>query len=253
MKQGNLLRAGFGVSAAVLFLWGSFGAAYAEKGKLEPFPKDRATSAIKGKVLFDGTPPQPKKLRIQGDEYCEQHAGAVASESLLVGEGGAIKNVFVYVKKGADQWAYEIPAEPVTVTQKGCVYTPHVAGILAGQKMKVTSDDDTTHNVHFVGQKNREWNLTQRKGQVEEKDFKRAEVGSSYLKCDIHSWMKCYVGIFYHPFFQVTGGDGAFSLGKLPPGTYEVEAWHEELGTQTQTVTLGEGEAKELTFSFKGK
>jgi len=49
----------------------------------------------------------------------------------------------------------------------------------------------------------------------------------------------------------VTSTDGTFSLKGLPPGTYTIEAWHEKLGTQTQTVTVGEKETKDLAFSFK--
>ena len=37
----------------------------------------------------------------------------------------------------------------------------------------------------------------------------------------------------------------------LPAGTYTIEAWHEKLGTAKQTVTLGEKESKEITFTFK--
>jgi hypothetical protein len=54
-----------------------------------------------------------------------------------------------------------------------------------------------------------------------------------------------------HPYFAVTRDGGKFELANLPAGTYTVEAWHEKLGTQTQRVTIGEKESKEITFSFK--
>jgi hypothetical protein len=63
--------------------------------------------------------------------------------------------------------------------------------------------------------------------------------------------MKCYVGIFEHPFFAVTGEDGTFELPTLPPGEYEITAWHETLGTQTQTITLEDGEPATVDFTFK--
>jgi hypothetical protein len=44
---------------------------------------------------------------------------------------------------------------------------------------------------------------------------------------------------------------GSFSLKSLPPGTYTIEAWHEKLGTQTQTVTIGAKETKDIAFTFK--
>jgi hypothetical protein len=71
------------------------------------------------------------------------------------------------------------------------------------------------------------------------------------FKCDVHAWMLAYVGVVPHPYFAVTGKEGTFELQSVPPGTYTIEAWHEKLGRQTQTVTLGEKDAKELTFTFK--
>ena len=64
--------------------------------------------------------------------------------------------------------------------------------------------------------------------------------------------MNAWVGVLDHPYYAVTSADGSFSLKGLPPGTYTIEAWHEKLGTQTQTVTVGDREAKDIAFTFKG-
>jgi len=48
---------------------------------------------------------------------------------------------------------------------------------------------------------------------------------------------------------QMSGGK--FNIKTLPAGTYTIEAWHEKLGTQTQQVTIGAKETKEITFTFK--
>ena len=71
------------------------------------------------------------------------------------------------------------------------------------------------------------------------------------IKCDVHPWMGAYAAVMGNPFFDVTGKDGTFKLTGLPPGTYEVEAWHEKLGTQTATVTVTGGESKTVNFTFK--
>ena len=71
------------------------------------------------------------------------------------------------------------------------------------------------------------------------------------FKCDVHSWMDAYAGVLDHPYFAVTANGGAFELKDVPPGTYTIEAWHEKLGTQTQSVTLGAKEAKTISFTFK--
>ena len=63
--------------------------------------------------------------------------------------------------------------------------------------------------------------------------------------------MVAWVGVVSHPFFAVTGEDGTFTLKGLPPGEYTLEAWHEKLGTQTQTVTVAPTETKDVAMTFK--
>jgi hypothetical protein len=72
------------------------------------------------------------------------------------------------------------------------------------------------------------------------------------FRCDVHKWMNSFVGVVAHPFFAVTGADGAFELKGLPPGTYTVEAWHEKFGTKTASVTIGAKESKDVAFTFSG-
>jgi len=51
----------------------------------------------------------------------------------------------------------------------------------------------------------------------------------------------------------VSAEDGTFSIDKLPPGTYTLEAWHEELGTATQQVTVAANQTADVTFDFQPK
>jgi hypothetical protein len=62
--------------------------------------------------------------------------------------------------------------------------------------------------------------------------------------------MSACVGVFTHPFFSVTGTDGKFTIAGLDPGTYEITAWHEKLGTQTASITVAANETKTQSFKF---
>jgi plastocyanin len=209
-------------------------------------------AAITGKATLDGDAPKMKKIKMDADPQCQaMHADKPAtSEEVVVGGGGALKNVFVYVKSGLTG-TYEAPKTPAMITQKGCTYTPHVFGIQVGQLLEIKNEDDTLHNIHALPTTNEEFNKGQPAGSPDiKRKFAKPEVMVKF-KCDVHPWMSAYVGVVENPFYGTTGDDGTFALKGLPAGTYEVEAWHEKYGTQTQKVTVGAGESKAVEFKFK--
>jgi plastocyanin len=187
---------------------------------------------------------------MSGDPACaREYPDGYVFENYVVKDGG-LDNVFVYVKDGLGNYSFDIPAEPVKLDQKGCRYVPHVLGVRVGQPIEVTNSDETMHNVHALPDVNGEVNYGQpRKGMKNTQTFTAAEVMVP-LKCDVHGWMSAYIGVVEHPFFAVTKDGGRFELKGLPPGTYTIEAWHEKSGRQTQQVTIGEKEDKDVTFTF---
>jgi plastocyanin len=211
---------------------------------------DTATAAtIKGKVLLEGTPPENPVIKMGSDPACG--SAEVRAES-YVADSGALQNVFVHIKDGlGNKYIFDTPTEPVKLDQKACRYVPHVLGVRVSQPLEVANSDQTLHNVHGMPKTNREFNHGQPiVGMKNTVTFTSPEVMVPF-KCDVHAWMSAYVGVVPHPYFAVTGKEGAFELQTIPPGTYTVEAWHEKLGRQTQTVTLGEKDSKDVTFTFK--
>jgi len=170
---------------------------------------------------------------------------------VLAGSGGTLQNVFVYVKDGLGDRVFPVPATPVVLDQKSCRYVPHVMGIQVGQTLDILSSDNTLHNVHAMPERNREFNQAHQLAGIKHTHvFSTKEVMIPF-KCDVHKWMNAYIGVLDHPFYAVTGANGTFELKGLPPGMYTIEAWHEKLGTQTQTVTVGEKQTSDVAFTFK--
>ena len=215
-------------------------------------PVDAATAGnIAGRISFEGPAPKPAPVRMDSDPNCA-NPGAT-DEAVVVGANGGLQNVFVYVKDGLGDLRFPVPARAAVMDQQGCRYMPHVLGAQVGQPVEIVNSDPTLHNVHAIPTANQEFNTGQPiKGMKSTHTFSTKEVMVPF-KCDVHGWMRAYIGVLDHPFFAVTGPDGTFSLKGLPPGTYTVEAWHETLGTQTQTVTIGASESKDVAFSFKPK
>jgi plastocyanin len=216
-------------------------------------PVDPATAAtVTGKVVLEGAAGRNDPIRMNADPVCvRENKGAQVQETFLVGEGGSLGNVFVYVKDGLGSRTFTAPTTPVTLDQKACRYHPHVFGVMAGQQIEILNSDPTLHNIHAVPKNNTEFNTAQPiQNMKTTHTFDQPEVMVPF-KCDVHGWMNAYAGVVSHPYHAVTSNTGTFELKALPPGTYTVEAWHERLGAQTQSVTVGASESKEITFTFK--
>jgi hypothetical protein len=209
-------------------------------------------AAIAGQVIFEGTAPPGEPITMDADPICLLvHQEPFYMQEGLVNENGTLRNVFVYVKQGLENQAFEAPKEPVVFDQKGCWYDPHVFGIRVRQPLEILNSDDTLHNVHALPANSTEFNLGMPiKGMKLTKSFSAPEVMVK-IKCEVHPWMSAYAGVVNHPFFGVTGTDGAFNLSGLPAGQYVVEAWHEQYGALTPEVTVAAGEKKDIVFSFK--
>ena len=212
------------------------------------------TGDIKGMVMLEGMAPRNDVIKMNADPVClKQTKGDQTQETYMVGsDGKSLANVFVYVKDGLGNYVYDMPTDPVTIDQKECRYHPHVFGARVGQKLLIKNSDPTLHNIHALPKANTEFNVAEPvQGMTQEHVFTAKEVMVPF-KCEVHGWMNAYAGVLDHPYYAVTDKDGKFEIKTLPPGTYTIEAWHEKLGTQTQTVTVAEKESKDVQFTFKG-
>jgi plastocyanin len=214
---------------------------------------DPATAGtVTAMVTFEGTPPEPNLITITGDPKCvsEQGAPQRPDEQIVMGQDQALQNVFVYVKDGLGAYGFPIPTDAVVLDQDKCRYTPRVLGVRVGQSLQVRNSDPLLHNVRSNAVINQAFNKsTPIEGMSFNHTFATKEVMVPF-KCDVHGWMSAYVGVLDHPYFGTSGADGKVVLGNLPPGTYTIEAWHEQLGTRTEQVTIAAKESTDVRFSF---
>ena len=181
---------------------------------------DEATAAtITGKVNFSGEKPKSLTLDMSANPICARaHATPQKSEEVIVNDNGTLRYTFVWIKSGLPDKQWPVPTTNVSLEQDGCMYKPHMIGVMTGQGIEIKNDDATNHNIHPLPKINQEWNESQPpKGDPKIKSFAREEVLIP-VKCNVHNWMRAYIGVVSHPFFAVTGDDGTFTIKDLPPG-----------------------------------
>src|SRR5687768_6415964 len=189
-----------------------------------------AASSVSGTVTFAGKTPTLRPLAMDAEPVCaKKHSGPVPNELLVLGNGNTMGNIMVFVSKGLPAGkTWPASKNPVVLDQNGCIYKPHVMGIMVGQPYKILNSDGLAHNVHTLPKVNKSFNRSM-PGTLKEvtTTFDKAEP-IFQVKCDVHPWMNAFIGVFDHPFFSVTATDGKYTIANLEPGTYEITAWHED-------------------------
>jgi plastocyanin len=210
-----------------------------------------SAATVTGTVKYEGAVPKLRPIRMDADPGCaKKHSTPAMPDFLVMGEGNTLGNIFVQVKSGLAAKTYPTPSEPVEMNQNGCQYQPHVMGVMVGQTFRVLNSDGLLHNVHSLPKVNRPFNKAM-PANVKTADYTFDKPEATFkVKCDVHPWMGAFITVMDHPFFDVTGTDGAFEIKDLPAGTYEIEIWHEKLGTQTQSVTVADSGSQSVDFSM---
>ena len=242
-------------AAALLIVGSDFIATSRVRAGSRTPPKSNASSAgtgeISGKVYFRGDAPQLHRVLMDKDQVCvSEQSGTVLPEDGRVNTNGTLPNAFVYVAKGTGNLFVAARTSPVTLTQTGCRYEPHVLGIVVGQPLQVITSDPTTHNIHVMPKESRSWDVTQQPGSSPVTyRFSHPEIMVP-VRCNVHPWMEAFIGVVSNPFYAVTGDDGSFQIRGLPTGDYTLDVWVATFGTQERQVNVRPGESATADFTF---
>lgn len=221
------------------------------KGGPDKVANEAVVGTVKGTVKLEGTPPPNKQLNL--GTCTTETKGPVYADTVLA-KDGKLENAFVWIKTGLESYkGGAAPSEPVVMDQRGCMYKPHVVGAQVGQKVVFLNSDPVLHNVRTVADSNATFNeMMQTKDTRLVKVFDKEEVPVR-AKCDVHPWMSAFIGVVPHPFFAVSSDTGEVTLSNVPEGDYEIEAWHEAFGRQTQSVKVKPRETVQVAFTFKAE
>ncbi len=236
-------------------------------------------ATIKGKVTYDGTPPEMKSLVEamnavpQDKDMCL--SGDTKEQLWMVGADKGVANVVVWVKAPDGKYLktpdkLQARTDKAKIDQPHCAFEPHVIAYSptfydaaskkqkkTGEIFEVVNSSPKLHNTGWSGNKlinsgsNKPINS---KGtyEIDAVPCKADAAGGEdllSLNCDVHKWMTAKVAVFDHPYYAVTNAKGEFEIKDVPAGAELVFClWHESMDPTTlkkakqDKITLKAGE-----------
>jgi plastocyanin len=185
---------------------------------------------IKGRFVYDGTPPTPANISITKDpDVCGKHP--LENESLLVSRDGGLANVVLFARnKNLEVHPdYAATAEQTAVLDNhDCHFVPHILAVRTGQPLEIKNSDPVGHNTNISFATNAPYNKIISSGTADTQKLASAEPAPATAVCNIHPWMKGYVVVQSGPYMAISSKDGTFEMKNVPTGIpLEFQAWHE--------------------------
>ncbi len=207
----------------------------------------KSGGSIEGTAMFAGsTPPKDETVSISSDvNYCGK---SLPAEKYLI-TSDRIKNVVVYLANVKGGKA--IPKIDALVANAKCAFVPHVSVGFLGNSFTTRNDDSMFHNIHTYIDGKTVYNIgLPNQGATVSKPLRKA--GLMEITCDAHPWMHGYLYILDHPYAAVSNDQGEFALKDIPPGVYNVESWHEALGTlKMGNIKVESGKPTKIKLEYK--
>jgi plastocyanin len=172
--------------------------------------------------------------------------GARRLEKPAADPGTELTNVVVFLQDAPRPAA--LPATRARIVQENETFVPRVVAITRGSTVDFPNADPFFHDVFSLSRSGTFDLGSYPRGQTRSQQFRRAGLVKVY--CHIHSHMSASIMIFDHPFFTIPRADGSFSIEDVPAGTYQVSAWHERIGENTQSVRIEPGRPSEVHFAL---
>jgi len=222
------MRRVFWFALFLSFVLGSYAALSAQSNYQVITVADGGT--ISGTVKWSGPVPRDLQFPVTKDpQICDPESKrTVDLERLLIGPEGGVANTVVYLKNITSGKALDLPEQRRHLDQKHCRYIPHILLVPQNGTLSMMSSDATLHTIHMEGASS--FNLPfPFPDRVTTRNM--STPGLVSLRCNGgHVWMNAEMMVVTHPYYAVTDESGRFELTDVPPGTYQIVAWHEGWG-----------------------
>ena len=185
------------------------------------------SGTITGTVKWSGPLPRSLALPINKDaQVCDPESHKTRDlERLIVGPQGGVANTVVFLKNVYSGKPFNFPESRRFLDQKSCRYEPHILLVAQYAALRMNSSDPVLHTIHMDGAAtyNLPFPFTNRAVSRTMQSPGLVNIKSN----GGHVWMNAEIMVAPHPYYAVTDESGKFELTDVPPGEYEIVAWHE--------------------------
>ena len=221
---------------------------------------------IEGTIRLDGVVPEPKGFNLitfPDPVYCGRISngrGWRLLHDFLVGPNNELKDAIVFLEGVESGKPFELSVP--LIEARDCQFAPFMTIVRNGHAVEVTNMDPVMHDIqgyetsleagarvlfntplvmnqqHHRGDIHATHNHAPGKSLVGPMYLSRGR-RTFYMQCGFHAYMESWAMAVNNPYYALTDGNGAFTIGNIPPGTYQLVVWHAQTGPGvTKMVTI---------------
>jgi hypothetical protein len=221
---------------------------------------------IEGTVTLEGAVPEPKGFNLitfPDPRYCgriSNGSGWRLLHDFVVGTNGGLKDAIVLLE-GVDAGKPFEVSVPL-IEARDCMFQPFMTIVRNGHAVEVVNMDPVMHDIqgyetsieagarvlfntplvmnhqHNRGDLHAIHNHAPGKSLVGPIYLNKGR-RTFYMQCGFHAYMESWAMAVNNPYYALTDSNGKFSLGQIPPGTYQLVVWHPQTGPGlSKTVTV---------------
>ncbi len=217
---------------------------------------------LKGRVSLTGPVPKARSFHLvhaPNIEFCSRISDGKGHRLLFdftVSKNRGLKDTIIVltdIKKGKP-----FPQKMQTFHIDRCRANNYIIGIKNSENILIENTDPIQHeiatyevrNIYSDQISNRP--VIPKSSQVRSA-FVRADASEFTIKCNLHPFLQTHGYLIENPYYTITDSNGDFSIENIPPGTYEVVAWHTYIPQKKGTVTITPEGETQIDFEFKGE
>ena len=160
-----------------------------------------------------------------------------------------LSRVVVYLASHPMLDGMPVSPQRAVMAQRNKAFVGDLLVISRGTTVEFPNEDPFSHNV-FSRSRAASFDLD-RYPAGQSKSYTFQQPGIVQLFCNIHPNMKATILVVPNRFFTRASKEGTFRLDGVPPGSYELVAWHERCQEQHQAIQTGAAMATNVSLTLQ--